>query len=254
MQFVFDLDGTICFKGRPISETILCAIEQIEAERHEVIFASARPIRDMLPVLHERFHRHTLIGGNGALVSQQGTVTFAEAFTKEQAAALLQLITEHEATYLIDSDWDYAYTGPADHPILRQVDTARLAKQVDVASLSTYVKMLLLTATDMERLSERLSALDVIVHRHRNENVVDISPAGIHKWNALKQVGVAEQAFVAFGNDANDIPMFRTARHAVMIGHHDELAPYAAEVLALDEQIEAKVADKLIELARRSWQ
>lgn len=51
MNFVFDLDGTICFKGQPISEKILNSLEKLQMDRHDVIFASARPIRDMLPVI-----------------------------------------------------------------------------------------------------------------------------------------------------------------------------------------------------------
>ncbi|MEC1535480.1 HAD hydrolase family protein [Bacillus sonorensis] len=53
MNFVFDLDGTICFEGQPVSEHLLMAFEELKAQGHEVIFASARPIRDLLPVLHE---------------------------------------------------------------------------------------------------------------------------------------------------------------------------------------------------------
>lgn len=53
MKFVFDLDGTICFKGQPVSEKILSALSKLTDQGHEVIFASARPIRDILPILRE---------------------------------------------------------------------------------------------------------------------------------------------------------------------------------------------------------
>lgn len=53
MKFVFDLDGTICFKGKPLSVGIINALEACRQSGHEVIFASARPIRDLLPVLPE---------------------------------------------------------------------------------------------------------------------------------------------------------------------------------------------------------
>jgi len=248
MQFVFDLDGTICFKGQPVSELILETLENMTRAGHEVIFASARPIRDMLPVLHERFHGYTLIGGNGALVSQQGKLVYARAFTPEQVEKLLQLIVDYAATYLIDSEWDYAYTGPADHPILQNVDTARLAQQVEVTKLASIVKVLLLTASDLEGMATELSSLGVVLHKHRNENVVDISPAGIHKWDALQQIGVLEKKFIAFGNDANDIPMFRAAQHAVMIGHHEELSVYASESIALGDSCERLIVEKLEEL------
>jgi len=56
LKFVFDLDGTICFKGQPGSDTILKSLEKLETQGHQVIFASVRPIRDLLPVLDKRFH------------------------------------------------------------------------------------------------------------------------------------------------------------------------------------------------------
>ena len=51
MQFVFDIDGTLCFDGKTIEPTIINALQTLIQQGHEVIFASARPIRDLLPVL-----------------------------------------------------------------------------------------------------------------------------------------------------------------------------------------------------------
>lgn len=36
MKFVFDLDGTICFKGQPVSEKLLNGLEVLESQGHEV--------------------------------------------------------------------------------------------------------------------------------------------------------------------------------------------------------------------------
>ncbi|WP_209977206.1 HAD-IIB family hydrolase [Paenibacillus eucommiae] len=249
MKFVFDLDGTICFHGQPVSETLLKCFEDLVNENHEIIFASARPIRDMLPVIHQRFHKYSLIGGNGSLVSTYGSITHIESFHNAQVLKVLQFIEEHQATYLIDSDWDYSYTGPLDHHILKNVDASKLAKQVPIESLMSVVKILILTANDMENLAEKITNLGVVIHRHRNENVLDISPQNIHKWNALKQLGVKEKQFIAFGNDANDIPMFKKAQHTVMIGHHDDLAQYATETIPLEGNYEEKIVAKLKELA-----
>lgn len=66
--FVFDLDGTICFKGQPLQTDILAAFEQLEEDGHEVVFASARPIRDMYPVLPKYYWHHRMIDGNGAFI------------------------------------------------------------------------------------------------------------------------------------------------------------------------------------------
>lgn len=249
MQFVFDLDGTICFKGQPVSEKLLDCIEDLVGAGHEVIFASARPIRDMLPVLHERFHGFSLIGGNGSLISVKGKVTLTEPFSDEQVKQILAWIDEHQATYLIDSDWDYAYTGAHDHPILNNVDVNKLAKLIPIDALRSFVKILILTANDMEILTEKVKSLGVVVHQHINENVIDISPPNIHKWNALQKLGVKEGHFIAFGNDANDIPMFEKAAHRVMIGHHNELSAYATESIPMDENCELRIMERLTNLA-----
>ncbi|RXZ79221.1 HAD family phosphatase [Paenibacillaceae bacterium] len=253
MKFVFDLDGTICFQGQPVSETILTALEQLKLSGHEVIFASARPIRDLLPVIHERFHNYSLVGGNGSLISLDGKIIRAESFAAEQIAAIMQLIEAHQATYLIDSDWDYAYTGPSDHPILRNVDPSKRAKKVEVDTLQSIVKILIVTASDIEALAEQIALTGAVIHRHRHENIIDISPQNIHKWNALLQLGLQEKQFVAFGNDANDITMFQHAQHTVMIGHHIDLAPYADEAIPLEGNYEEQIAGKLRELAVRPF-
>ncbi|WP_200966775.1 HAD-IIB family hydrolase [Insulibacter thermoxylanivorax] len=249
--FVFDLDGTICFNGQPVSEVILRCLEDLTATGHKVIFASARPIRDLLPVLHQRFHEYPLIGGNGSLISINGKIAHVESFSEDQMQGLFRLIEEHQATFLIDSDWDYAYTGPVDHPILHKIDHSKLARQVPVHSLKSVIKILILTAEDMESLAEKFRALGVTVHRHRKEHIIDVNPPQVDKWTALKKLGVDEQQFVAFGNDSNDIPMFKTALHSVMIGHHDELKPFASESIPLEDNVEDQIVAKILELANQ---
>lgn len=249
MTFVFDLDGTICFQGRPVSELILGCLEELRETGHEVMFASARPIRDLLPILHTRFHNYPLIGGNGSLVSQNGSVTHVESFSSDQLTVLFRSIQEHQATYLIDSDWDYAYTGPADHPILNHVDGAKLAKQVPADSLDVIVKILILTATNIESLADKLGSFGLMIHQNKRENTMDVTPPMVDKWTALKKLGVQEKQFIAFGNDSNDIPMFKAASHSVMIGHHEELESFATESVPLGEDTEQRIVAKIRTLA-----
>ncbi|WP_269448102.1 HAD family hydrolase [Lactococcus lactis] len=66
MIFVFDLDGTICFDGKMISSELIKLLTELSV-KNQLVFASARPIRDMLPLL-SAFPEHFLIGGNGSIV------------------------------------------------------------------------------------------------------------------------------------------------------------------------------------------
>ncbi|MFF2752935.1 HAD-IIB family hydrolase [Psychrobacillus sp. NPDC058041] len=251
MQFVFDLDGTICFKGQPISDRLVRSLKELTDKGHEVIFASARPIRDMLPVIHEDLHHYTMIGGNGSLIYKNREVIYARAFSATEIASIRRIITECEATYLIDGEWDYAYTGPETHAILQNVDPGKLAQLVGVDELETIVKILLLTSNNFDRLATKLKELNVSIHTHRNENVLDISPKGIHKWSALLELGVQKGNYIAFGNDANDLTMFENALYTVMIGHHDQLVYYSKEAIALTEDVEKKIEEKIREILQK---
>jgi Cof subfamily protein (haloacid dehalogenase superfamily) len=248
MKFVFDLDGTICFKGQPVTEPLMDALERLTEDGHEVIFASARPIRDMLPVLHPRFHTHMLIGGNGSMIYRDGDLVYSQAFQTEQVQQITGLIEKYEATFLMDGDWDYCYTGPSNHPILASLDQANLANSVSLESLYAVMKVLIVTAADFEKMAEELSELDVTLHKHRNERVIDISPRNIDKWSALKAMGIGESEYIAFGNDANDISLFQHACHAIMIGYHEELSEHAAETIALLGDYERAIIRKLEEM------
>ncbi|SDJ86313.1 HAD-IIB family hydrolase [Sediminibacillus albus] len=248
MNIVFDLDGTICFKGEPVTETILQALEIAQTSCHRVIFASARPIRDMLPVLEKRFHTYTMIGGNGSLIAEQGILKHTSAFTEQQLEAIKQLIGEQHAAYLADGEWDYSFTGPQEHPILQKVDQARMAENIAIDLHPSVVKILILTANNMDSFARELANLDVVVHRHAQENVLDISPENIDKRSALKTLGIHQGDYIAFGNDDNDITMFQDAAHAVMVGEHKALAPFADDAIPLTGNYEKKIIDKIHQL------
>ncbi|SNT54587.1 hypothetical protein SAMN05444672_14614 [Bacillus sp. OK838] len=248
MKFVFDLDGTICFKGQPISEKLLVSLEKLISQGHEVIFASARPIRDLLPVLHERFHQYPMVGGNGSMVAIKGKIISTISFDEETLANIVQLLRTYNASYLIDGDWDYAYTGPATHPILNNLNPQGRAKNVKLDKLESIVKILVLTSDNMEEVEERLSNMNVVVHSHGNEGILDISPNGVDKWSGLQQLGIEEREYIAFGNDANDITMFQHAMYSVMVGENLQLTPFSSEQLSLSEDIEKLLVKRLSEL------
>ncbi len=251
MNFVFDLDGTLCFQGLPLAQTITEVLHSLEEAGHRVIFASARPIRDLLPVLPETFHHHLLIGGNGSLVSWRGEIVYSKPFSPSDVIYMQKLIQQMDATYLADGLWNYSYTGTESHPILKNLDPLQSAKNVSLAEHDAIIKVLILNASSMVDFSEALCEIDVVSHSHGEEQVLDISPKGIHKRSALHIMGITTEGYVAFGNDANDIEMFKGAVHSVMIGSHVDLAAYADEQIPLDGLLEEQLVAKLSELNLR---
>ncbi|MEK5395877.1 HAD family hydrolase [Paenibacillus sp. FSL K6-2859] len=245
MKFIFDLDGTICFSGKPLSKRIVQVLDTLIEKGHEVIFASARPIRDLLPVLPAHMHHFSMVGGNGAFIAKGGEVISTIHFDAQTSDILLKLIEEFNAAYLIDSHWDYSYSGSDDHPIRRNVDPEQLAKNVNPSELDELVKIVILNSLNGEQLLDQLHKLPVVIYRHGQEDIIDISPKGINKWTGLQQLGVEMQRFIAFGNDANDIEMFRHSAHSVCVGEHTELGELAMEKVSNEEE---QIVRKILEL------
>lgn len=241
MKFVFDLDGTICFKGQPLSASIIVELQNCIANGHEVIFASARPIRDLLPILPETMQNFPMVGGNGAFVANAGEIIAVTAFQTDIVAQIFRLIRTYKLTYLVDSNWDYAYTGSEMHPIYRNLDPMKLAKKVPLDELSEIVKVVLFPGEHHQEIRDTLQQLPISLYEHASENIIDVSPSGVDKWSGLTKLGVLAGEFIAFGNDANDASMFVTAKESVCVGEHQVRELATMQVASSEEAVVAVI-------------
>jgi len=232
MQFVFDLDGTICFRGQPLTQEICAALDDCQAMGHEIIFASARPIRDLLPVLPTKYHHLKMVGGNGAFRNVEGSIE-VNSFDALVCKQLFNIIDTYQVPYLIDSSWDYSYTGELTHPIYQNIDPLKSARNMSIDLLENIVKVVLFTSST--EIQKSLEALSLTIHLHQNEGILDISPEGIDKWSGLQQLGLKEREFIAFGNDSNDLCMFKAEKESICIGNHPVAQEVASIQIAADE-------------------
>lgn len=245
MKVIFDLDGTICFKGQPVSKNILDYLENLQSLGHLIGFASARPCRDMLPVLDERFRHNLLIGANGAITYYQGELMHVNYIPMKLADEILSILDEYKAAYLIDDQWDYAYNFECNHPFLENVDGLNISKRVKISDLTYIVKILVVSCDRFEELSQRLRGLNVTIHYHSSEGMLDITNKNTSKMEALRRFGIRQGEFTCFGNDMNDISMFKEAHHSVAIGSFPGLTDIATHCIHADDDIEKRIIEEL---------
>jgi HAD superfamily hydrolase (TIGR01484 family) len=228
MNFVFDLDGTLCFDGKTIDSSIIDALYTLNDAGHTVIFASARPIRDLLPLIPTRFQQGLLIGGNGCFtsVNQQVSATFLDNQIRIQ---LEKLITAYKLSYLADSDWDFAYTGSLMHPIYHNIDQTS-AKNKELQQLDKICKLVLFNPP--YTVIDAIQQLPVTITPYKTEQAIDIGPLNIHKVAGLHKLDIHD--FIAFGNDANDQCLFEQATYSVCVGNHD-VSTYASIQISKEE-------------------
>lgn len=242
MNFVFDIDGTLCFDGKTIDGSIIEALNELSDEGHEIIFASARPIRDLVPVIPPNFKQGKLVGGNGCFVSDNGEIT-SSFFDSQLVEKLHKIIHTYELTYLADGEWDYSFTGHKDHPIYKNIDQSS-AQNREFTSLSKICKLVLFNPT--EAVIEEVSKLPVTVTPYKNENAIDLSPLGINKVHGLETLHITD--FIAFGNDSNDQYMFEKAVYSVCVGNND-VRTYASRSITKHQVAETirEVKNNLVE-------
>lgn len=149
---------------------------------------------------------------------------------------------------MADGQWNYSYTGSEDHFLFPHIDSKKVAQNLPLDQLDPVVKILILTSTSHTLLHDELSNLPVFLTGHGEEDVIDINPQGIDKWNGLQNLGIKEKDFIVFGNDFNDIPMFKHADHSIMIGEHDQLSAFSSESISLSGDYESKIARKILSL------
>lgn len=238
MIFVFDLDGTICFHGQPLQQEICDALDECLRCGHEVIFASARPIRDMLPVIPTKYHTCPMVGGNGSFTYVNKAINVIY-FSEDVISILKKLVQSYKLPYLADSDWHYAYTGDTTHPIYQNLDPQKTASNLPLQDLNRISKLVLFAPPD--EVKRKLQQLPVTLFEHQNENLLDISPLHINKWAGLQTLQISQ--FIVFGNDINDLPLFEQALHSVCVGNHP-VAKHANEQIQISD-----VAEKIKNLA-----
>ena len=65
---------------------------------HNVIFTSARPIRDLLPVIPE-FEDDTLIGDNGSIISKNRQIEIVSVINEHDISLIKKLIKKYQLSY-----------------------------------------------------------------------------------------------------------------------------------------------------------
>lgn len=236
MNFVFDLDGTLCFNFKSIDKEIIDALQELKFAGHQVIFASARPIRDLLPVIPSSFHKGLLVGGNGTFTYDHGHIQVIN-FEQQILDKLIELIHLHQLEFLADGQWNYAFSGNVVHPIYQNIDKTN-STNIPLEQLLPVCKLVLFQPN--EEVLEALQVIPVSVTHYKTEHALDISPLGINKVRGLHMLNI--QQFIAFGNDSNDQCLFEHAVHSVCVGNN-EVKRYAKENIE-----RADVAGKIREL------
>jgi len=217
--FVFDLDGTICFGGRPVEPVILDAIDRVPAACPVVLASARHPvnIRDVVP--EALYARVDVVGANGAIALSRGRPVAVRRLGGATTRAVLASLDALDCAYLAYGV-DFVAMSPRHHALHAAIrpDLAGKLREGTDADAGTMVKVLALPAAgDSGPLAACRRLAGVAVQPHA-DGTFDVVAEGVDKRTGVAALGHGAPFFAAFGNDANDAPLFAVSRHTVGVG------------------------------------
>ena len=227
MKFVFDLDGTLSFDYMTIDEEIKQVLLTAPQFGHEVLFASARSYRDCLGLLGPELSQRIVIGLNGGVAYQNGQLMFERQLHQSSYQAILDTCLTYNLPFFVDNTFDYSGQILEKIPFIASVDPLKHEQLLE----------------DLQARFTNLPSLSLDYHEH--EKCFYINPAETNKASTVKELCGSD--YVAFGNDQNDIQLFKNSLYAVQVGDFSGLSDYADEQVAFQENLPKAVAARILQ-------
>ncbi|MCL1075435.1 HAD-IIB family hydrolase [Shewanella dokdonensis] len=219
LNIVFDLDGTVIKNGVKMHDTISDYILNLSTY-FNVFFASARPVRDMLPLIPNTLHNTILVGCNGGQAWYNGKIIISNHFKNDDVNKILELLNHIDMSYVLDTDWNYSFSTKAHefHDYIRQLSLGEIEEREAIKLGIT--KILILDGKYSNLIKEHLENNKILneINFHKNEGIFDITPQHTDKENTLKLLGIDFNHTISLGNDKNDFKMLGSSSISLFVG------------------------------------
>lgn len=252
---VIDIDGTFLNSREEVPLENIRAVQEALGLGKIVVFASGRMHISIDNLVKKALGRtFPIIAYNGGLVTVNGKTCHIKSLERDAAAGITASVLK-EGLY-IQAYVDDELIVPADCDEARSYAEHsgvgfRVEKDlVDFLKHNDTMKLLVIDDHDV------LAGLKTLLEKDFNgieafksfTNYLDIVPKGTNKGEALvllsKVMGFDLAATAAFGDNDNDVPLFRACGYAVAMGNATPAAKFAADSIA-PEADEAGLARSL---------
>ena len=96
-----------------------------------------------MPVLPSQFHRFTLIGGNGSIVSDNNEIQTLATIQPESFNVIKHVINQYDLNYIVDDKWNYARRVDATNTIYQRLSSS-ISTKLTINDITSPIKTILL--------------------------------------------------------------------------------------------------------------
>ena len=224
-----DIDGTLLQNGeKKISDRMLELITELEKHGIRFVPASGRPIASLRPLFEPYAEQMTFICENGALLIERGRQIGLTEIPRRDALAIAQEIADYGALqplvsgagarYVLDRDLDWLHY--AGYFIGREVTLVPSFEEIPEPMIKVTAWCPVGVSDEIRsffesRWADRYSV--AIAGDHWLDVTLADKGKGLHR--IAEHYGIARGEIMVFGDNFNDLPMFREAGIACAMQH-----------------------------------
>ncbi|MBJ7221434.1 MULTISPECIES: HAD hydrolase family protein [unclassified Brenneria] len=218
--FVFDLDGTIIFNNKTLSESLENEIIKL-SEYGMVIFATARPFRDVKQVLPSTLWSSHIVCMNGSVYYKNQSTEDVKYIDHNITKDIIYFLLSSNIPFVADNDECFYLTN-------HDLDFFKYTKSCGIKPVSDIEHMLKKGICKIQIFGKNhihnfVNLEETIIHNYRDVDFFDLSSKRVDKADLILKYNLRNYKVIAFGNDTNDFKILKSADLSVCIGDNIKL-------------------------------
>lgn len=230
--FVFDMDGTLLNEHHELSPLTIRALNELRERGHHVVIATGRHFMDIRAYLKQLGGGIATITCNGATIHNgDGELIKRELLPLAVNEILLPLGEKCGVHLNMYTDSEWLVNAPCESMLDAHTQSQFFYRQIPLQEMLTTPALKILfygeNAMLQQLKAQILATLTLPIHlTFSDDYYLEAMPQNISKGDALKtlaehlQIPLANS--MAFGDGFNDVEMFRTVAHPVVMDNASE--------------------------------
>ncbi len=230
--FVFDMDGTLLNDEHELSPLTIRTLQELKARGATLIIATGRHYQDIRAYIEQLGGGIAAITANGAMIhNSAGELVNRSVLPLSVNAALLPLAEQFDVHLNMYTDSEWLVTAPCESMLSAHDQSQFFYRQIALQQLLETPALKILFYGEHEKLqrvkAKILQLPPLPIHlTFSDDYYLEAMPQNISKGYSLTQLmGLLNLPLanaMAFGDGFNDVEMFRTVAHPVIMSNANE--------------------------------
>ena len=230
---VLDLDGTLLRNDKTVSDETVESLIEFKNRNNKILFATARPPRDVYKYVPQKLRDNPIICYNGACMINHKEILYKKEMSKETVFSIIERSEKsgyHQICFEIN---DKLYSNFDTSEFFGKVPT----EIVDLTKLDmkTVYKVIICNKTPISH--DFLTILPDTCKGIVTDNgkLCQIMDQEVSKWNSIQSIikkwNIKNEDIIAFGDDYNDLEMIEHVGIGVAMGNAEKVVKDAADFI-----------------------